>query len=123
MRVHGVPVRSRGQPPPLVYGHQPEVVRAKRMQHIEGGVRGGVRQRLGGATRSLHGVAGRLYVEKSQPTVLANGEAGDRVVAAVGSEQEAAIGREDDAAGTLEGVRGALLTTDRLEQAGTAAAC
>src|SRR5262249_56248448 len=83
---------------------------------------GGGGEGIGGALASLHGVAGRLHVEKSQPAVLANREAGDRVVAAVGSEQEAAIGREDDAAGTLEGVRGALLTTDRLEHAGTGAA-
>src|SRR5262249_27963522 len=51
-----------------------------------------------------------------------NGEAGDRVVAAVGREEEAPIRRQNDAAGALEGIWRAVLAADRLENAGAGAA-
>src|SRR5262249_40009528 len=49
--------------------------------------------------------------------VLPDREARDRIVAAVGREQEAAIRREDDAGRALECIRCALLAAGRLELA------
>src|SRR5260221_2069204 len=73
-------------------------------------------RRLGGAAFPLGGVSGRLDVQLRELAALADTEAGDRIVAAIGREQKPPIRREDDTTCTFKGVRRAVLTTDRLER-------
>src|SRR5262249_53578958 len=62
-----------------------------------------------------------LAVHKCEAAVSGHGEARHGVVAAIRSKQKPSIRREDDAPCSLEGVRRALLTADRLEGPGTGA--
>src|SRR4029077_19637370 len=92
------------------------------MQNVQRAARRSVGERLGGAAATLHGVPGGLDIEERQAAVFAHLEAGDRIVAAIRREQETSIRGQDDAGGTLEGIRRALLAADRLERSGTGTA-
>src|SRR5215472_1630598 len=119
--IHRVPLRSERQLASSVDGHQTQMVGTERVKDDQRAARGAVGERLRGAAPSLHRVSGSFDVDECQSAFFGNGEAGDRVVAAVGREEEATVRRQDDAAGTLEGIRRAVLAADRLEDAGAGA--
>src|SRR5262249_35562268 len=75
--------------------HQSQMVGAEAVQHVKQALRGGIGQAFGGAALSLDGVSRRFDVEPREPPVLANTEARDRIVAAVGREQKLPVRRED----------------------------
>src|SRR5262245_6274838 len=122
LRIYRVSLRACRERAFGVDRHQPQMVGAECVQHVKQALRGGIGQAFGGAALSLDGVSRRFDVEPREPPVLANTEARDRIVAAVGREQKLPVRREDDATGAFKGVRRALLATDRLESPGTGAA-
>src|SRR6476661_3594125 len=64
MRVHRVSLRTRSELAIVIDRHQPDMVRAERVQHKKRAARGDVYQRLGGAAPSLHGVPRRLDIQQ-----------------------------------------------------------
>src|SRR5262249_61291570 len=98
------------------------MVGAERMRHVKDALRGGIGERFGGAALSLDGVARLLDVQRFEPAVFVETEAGNRIVAAIGRKQKPTIRREDDTPRAFEGVRCAVLAADRLERSGTWAA-
>src|SRR5215470_6961621 len=85
-------------------------------------LRGEIGQRFGGSALSFDGVPRRLHVQQREPVVFVYTKARNRIVAAIGGKKKPAIRAENDAAGTLKGVRRAFLSADRLECSRTDAA-
>src|SRR5262249_32502964 len=84
---------------------------------------GGIGQGFSGAALFLDGVSRCLDVQRCEPAVFVETEAGNRIVAAIGGKQKPSIRREDHTPRALEGVRGALLAANRLERSGPGAPC
>lgn len=73
------------------------MVGTERVQHEQRATRGGIDQGFGGAAPSGHGVPRRFDVQQRKLAVFAYAEAGDRIVAAIGSKKKPSIRRTDDA--------------------------
>src|SRR5580704_19348218 len=78
------------------------MVGAERVHNEKRAARRGIGQRFSATALC---VPRRLDVQQREPAFPAYSEAGDRIVAAIGSKQKPVIRREDDAARTLKVVR------------------
>src|ERR1700752_2661886 len=78
------------------------MVGAKGVHHVKRATRWGVGHRFSATALC---VPRPLHVQQCEPAFLIYGEAGDGIVAAVGSKQKATILRETDTARALEVVR------------------
>ncbi|GJE00470.1 hypothetical protein GMJLKIPL_2392 [Methylobacterium isbiliense] len=119
-RVDGVSVGSEREFP-VRNGVGSNVVRAERVQHVEGTRGGSVGKRLRCSAASGYGFARRLGVYEGQTSIDLDAEGRDAVVAPIRSEEIAIRICEDHAVRAFERVRCALLTADRLENAGAGA--
>src|SRR5262249_26273217 len=78
------------------------MVGAERVHHEKRATRRGIGQRF---STTVCQVPRRLHVQQLESAFFVHSEAGDGIVAAIGSEQKATIRRENNTARTLEVVR------------------